>query len=163
MTKRESNFLDTLTGLIPGYAGYADREARRSQDKRLRDHVAEQLDRCKRHLDGLIFLATQRGALEGLDEIDRLKQLVGTCADSLRHAAYGASGLMDDVVVKAADLEKVYKHDLGLNGQAEDLGTTIASLTSETFKEALPGIRQKAKDLQKAIEQRDGLLREVFD
>ena len=162
MSKREPGFLDTLAGLIPGYRGYAERDARRSQDKRLRDHVAEQLDRSKRALDGVIYLATQRGVLDGLDDVDRLKQTIGTCADNLRHASYGASGLMDDIVVKAPDLDRVYQHDLGLHGQAEELATLVSSLTSETYQAALADVRKKAQALQKAIAQREDLFREVF-
>ena len=162
MTKRPADFLDRLAGLIPGYTGYAERTERRSQDKRLRDHVADQLDRSKHGMDGLIYLATQRGVLDGLDDVDRVKQVLGTCADSLRHASYGASGLMDDVVVKTADLDRVYQHDLGLHAQAEELAMIVSSLTSETYQAALPDVRKKAQALQKAIQQREDIFREVF-
>ena len=162
MSQRQPSFLDSLAGLIPGYTGYAERDTRRSQDKRLRDHVAEELDRAKRQLDGLVGLILQRGELDGLDQVDSLKRVVGTCADSIRHASYGESGLMDDVVVKAADLERVFQNDLGLHAQAEALTTIISSLTSATYLSGLPDARQMARDLEKAIQQREDLLREVF-
>ena len=162
MTQRQPNFLDTLAGLIPGYTGYAERDKRRSQDKRLRDHVALELDRSKRQLDVLIEMVVQRGELEGLDEVDALKRAVGTCADTLRHAPAGASGLMDDVVVKEADLERVLQHDHDLHSKAEELTTSISSLTSATFRAAIPDVRRLVRDFEKAIQQREAILSEVF-
>lgn len=162
MSQRQPNFLDTLAGLIPGYTGYAERETRRSQDKRLRDHVAQELDRSNRFLDSLIGLVLERGDLEGLDQVDSLKRVVGTCADSLRNASYGESGLMDDIVVKTADLERVLQNDHGLHAQAEELSVAISALTSATYLSGLPDVRQMAKGLEKAIQQREDLLREVF-
>jgi DNA repair ATPase RecN len=158
MSPRQPSFLDTLAGLIPGYTGYAEREKRRSQDKRLRDHVALELDRSKRQLDVLIEMALQRGELEGLDEVDALKRSIGTCADT----PAGASGLMDDVVVKEADLDRVLQHDHGLHAKAEELTTSISSLTSSTFRAALGDVRRLVRELENAIQQRDTILSEVF-
>jgi hypothetical protein len=162
MSLREPNFLDKLLGIIPGYAGYADRESRRGQDKRLRDHVAAELDRGKHSLDGLVSLVTQRGEIEGLDEVDTLKRAVGTCADKLRHASYGESGFRDDVSIESDDLGRVYQKDAAIHSLAEDLTASFAALTSDTFRASLPDLRRKVDELKAAIAEREDILREVF-
>jgi hypothetical protein len=163
MTTRQPNLIDKLAGFIPGYRGYAERETRRAQDKRLREHLADQLDRSKRHLDRVSRELTDAGELEPLDGLDGLKRVIGTSADSIRHAQAGGSGLMDDVVVKAEDLDRVHAHDLELHGQVHALIAAVESLSAENAETEAPAVRELASGLLLAVERRDAILREVFE
>ena len=162
MTLRQPGFLDKLLGLVPGYKGYAQRDARRTADAALRAHVAAGLDRCKHHVDDIALELAREKRLDGLDELDRLARRLGTAADSIRHAQHGGSGLMDDVVVKAEDLERVHEGDLALHEQAESLEELVRALTPADVPAGLPSRLEAASELVAAIERRNELFGEVF-
>ena len=162
MTSRLPNIIDKIAGFIPGYKSFAAREERRDSDKRLRVHVADTLDASKRHVDDLVLTLTDAGELSGLDKADRLKRRIGTCADLIRLAEYGASGLMDSETIEEADLERVHEHDLGLLDQARDTVGQVEALTAENFAESLAGVRSSVDDMLAAIERRAELLKETF-
>ena len=163
MTRREPNLIDKLAGLIPGYKGYADRETRRADDRALRGHVAARLDAAKAHVDALVRQLTAKGSLGGLDELDALERLLGRCADRTRMASEGETGLMDDVVVKADDLERVHEHDMGLDAQVKEAAAAVAALTEADVPSGIDAVRRKLQDLLDALAAREDLLHEVFD
>jgi hypothetical protein len=161
MTKREPGFLDKLMGFVPGYRGYAERDARRTADGKLRAHVATRLDAAKRHVHDAITARSREGRMDGLDALDRLGRRLGTCANTIRHAEHGGSGLMDDVVVKAEDLDRVYQEDLALHDQAEQLGNDLERLR-DGKDESVEALLDQATALLSAIERRDEIFEEVF-
>ena len=158
MTQRQPNLIDTIAGFIPGYRGYAARETRRAQDKRLREHVAGVLDRGKRRLDQVALELVDAGRLEPLDDLDRLRRVFGRCADTLRFAEAGGSGLMDDVVVKDEDLDRVHAHDLTLLESAQALATAAEALTAATAEDGVAALRTQAEQLLRSIESRATVL-----
>lgn len=163
MSRRKPNLIDTLAGFIPGYRGYADRDARRSADKLLRESVAAHLVRVQKDVDDLVLRRVDAGRLEGLDDLDRLKRELGSCADALRHAPAGGSGLMDDVVVTAADLDRVHHHDLDLQQAANDLGAAVSAAVATGDAEAVLKLRPRVSEMKDAIARRDDVLHQVFD
>lgn len=162
MARREHGLLDKIAGLIPGYASFTAKESRRDADKALRDHVAATLDQGKKHLDDLVLQLTDEGALGELDDIDRLKRRVATCADSIRHVPYGESGLMDEVVVDEGDLQRVYEHDFGLLDQARLVAAALRDLGTDGLPEALRSTRELVDEMQAQVDKRDEILKEVF-
>lgn len=163
MPQRNSNLIDKLAGIIPGYRGYADRDARRIADKRLRENVATDLIRAQSDIHDLVLRRVEAGRLIGLDELDRFARELGTCADALRHAPAGGSGLMDDVVIKAADLDRVHQHDLDLRQAASELVAAVASASRETDSDDLLALRPRMHELRDAIRHRESVLHQVFD
>jgi hypothetical protein len=163
MTRRQPNLIDKVAGIIPGYKGYADRDARRSTDKMLREGVAAHLIRMCAHVDDVILRSVDAGRLEGLDDLDRLKRQLGTSADAFRHAPAGGSGLMDDIVVTAADLDRVHQHDLELQQSAADLGAALGAAAEAGDGAAVLALRPRVNALREAIARRDDVLRQVFD
>ena len=161
MTKREHGFLDKLMSFVPGYRGYADRDARRTADGKLRAHVATRLDASKRHVDEAITARTREGRMDGLDALDRLGRRLGTCANTIRHAQRGGSGMMDDVLVSAEDLDRVYQEDLALHEQAEQLANDMEHLRDGKV-ETVQALLERATALLTAIERRDEIFEEVF-
>ncbi len=162
MTQRTPNIIDKLASLVPGYRGYVERESRRIVDKHLRTHVADRLDASKRDLDALALRMTDAGEMSGLGDVDRLKRLIGQCADTLRHASAGESGLMDDRVIKEAELERVHQHDLDLEAQVGEAVETVSRVEIEGLRERMTEIRGLFQALLREIERRDEILREVF-
>jgi hypothetical protein len=163
MTRRQPHLVDKLAGLIPGYRGYADRDARRSADKMLRESVAARLVRIQRDVDDLVLTRIDAGKLEDLDELDRLKRELSACADAFRHAPAGGSGLMDDIAVTAADLDRVHHHDLDLQQAANDLGAAVAAAVATGDADAVLKLRPRVSEMKDAIARRDDVLHQVFD
>ena len=163
MSRRKPNLIDTLAGFIPGYRGYADRDARRSADKLLRESVAAHLVRVQKDVDDLVLRRVDAGRLEGLDDLDRLKRELGSCADALRHAPAGGSGLMDDVVVTAADLDRVHQHDLNLEASATELVGAVAASSASGDADAVLALRPRVRQLKDEIARREDVLHQVFE
>ncbi len=161
MTRRPPNLLDRLAGLIPGYRGYADRESRRTTDKTLRQSIASQLDRMKRDVDGVVLALTDSGRMDGLADLDRLKREIGACADAIRLAPAGGSGWLDDVVVRAEDLDRAHDHDLTLQQAVTDLAGAMALAASSGDATALTSLSNRVKELRDDIARRESVLREM--
>lgn len=162
MAEREPNILDRLLDKIPGYRGFADKDARRGVDKALRDHVGGRLDALKRGVERVSAELVNAGQLEGLHELDRLRHRLGTCADRIRHAPYGESGWMDDRIVTAEELDRLHEHDLGVEGQVDALAEAFEALTAENAGDQVGVLRDRVEDVLCAIEKRDDILTEVF-
>lgn len=163
MTRRQPNLIDRIAGFIPGYRGYADRESRRTTDKLLRDSVAARLIGIQKCVDDVVLRRVDAGQLRGLDDLDRLKRELGTCADAFRHAPVGGSGLMDDNVVKADDLDRVLQHDLSLEQAVTTLADAFAQAAFADDAAALLALRPQVKALREAIAQRETVMNQVFD
>ena len=163
MTQRQRNLIDKLAGLIPGYRGHADRDARRTSDKLLRESIAAQLILMQRDVDTLMLERVDEGNLGGLDDLDRLKRELGACADAFRHAPAGGSGLMDDMVVTAADLDRVLQHDLDLQQVTVELGAALADPAAAGDGDAVLALRPRVRALRDSIARREDVLRQVFD
>jgi hypothetical protein len=185
MDERQRNVFERLASLIPGYDGFADKERRRTADQALRRHLASRIDGLKRRLDDTTRELARSGVLDGLDRLDRLKQRLGTCADTLRHAPHGEGGWSDDWIVTAEDLNRVHEHDEGLHATVDAVADAIAAIhaksvagtdakgvagtdaksvtaiDAKTVAEALGPARAKVDELREAIERRDVLLSEV--
>lgn len=162
MTLREPNVLDKLGSLIPGYLGHADRELRRTSDQRLRHALAQVLDECKSALYPVIDQLVSAGRLDAIGQVHGLQRQLGTCADTIRYAQAGGSGLMDATKVGAAELDRAHAHDLELHERATSLAAAVRAVTLATLEPSLAAARARADELLSAIRQRDAIFQEVF-
>ena len=163
MKQRKRNVIDGIAGLIPGYRGYAEREARRTSDKLLRESVAAHLIRIQKSVDDVVLRRVDAGQLRGLDELDRLKRELGICADAFRHAPAGGSGLMDDHVIGADDLDRVLQHDLELEQAVVALADAFTEASAGDDAAALLALRPHVKQLRDSIARRETVMNQVFD
>lgn len=163
MSQRQPNLIDKLAGLIPGYRGYADRDARRGADKRLRESVATLLTAARRDVHDVVLRRVETGRLNGLDALDRMAQELGMAADALRYAPAGGSGLMDDIAVTAADLDRVHRHDLDVQLIAQDFCTALSEACATGDAEAVLALRPRIRELREAVARREGLFHQIFD
>lgn len=161
MSRRDPNIIDRLAGLIPGYRGYADRDGRRGSDKMLRDSVAAELTRAQAAVRELVLTLTDRNQTASLGDLDRLAREIGTCADAIRMAPTGGSGLMDDVVVKAADLDRAHAHDLELKEKATELTAAVATAAATGDAAQVLALAGRVKEIRDGIARREDVLREV--
>ena len=126
------NFFEQLMRILPGYAGYADKEARRETDHQLRLHLAGQLGEAKSAFDALTRdLTKQPGGLELLDQTGSITKLLEKVIDRLKFADYGYAGFFDTAKVQEAQLEALYQFDLDLAQSVESLKARAAGLAPD--------------------------------
>ena len=114
MPVSEKNFLERIASHVPGIGGYREREARRENDRRIREYLAARLDEGRTALNALRNEATDRGELKVLNAIGRLDRTLQKSVSSLRYADYGFSGLFDALKIGEAELDQIYAYDATL-------------------------------------------------
>lgn len=108
------NALEKLMNAIPGFKGYREKELRRDADGLQREHLAKQLEGCKRALDEAANAATRGGALDAINDVETARKRLDKIVARIRYADRGYAGFLDTIKVDEAALERVYQFDLGL-------------------------------------------------
>lgn len=150
--------LQTLMSSIPGFEGYHDRQVRRQADKMVREHLVSLLDNVGRALDNMIEKWSRTKGLQHLDDLDRVRSVLGRVRDSLRYAGYGYTGWFDAVKIKKDELDALYEYDLSLQGQIGEVGTAVEALANADDKDIQAAIDRAICTIEKlgdAVAQRE--------
>jgi hypothetical protein len=153
--------LQKLGSLVPGYAGYADRERRRESDQALRLSVAARLGAARAALDRRTAECARTGRFDVLEPLDAVSRRVAALADAVRHAPAGYSALFDAGTVDAAELDRLYNLDLEVQSACERLVEEAERLPAAVDQEALERVEQLQEDADAALRRRTESLREV--
>ncbi len=165
MEDKESSRLFKLLKLIPGYSGYARREARREMDKKLRDEIARVLDGRRRKLDELVREASAAGMIRILNDIGRLQKRLERTADLIRHASYGESPFLALEKIGEEELEMLYGYDLDLKERADRLAEQLDALSAaveEDLRQAIAAIIEGLGEFDSLIAERRRYITEEF-
>jgi len=122
------NLLESILRYIPGFRGYLEKEYRRESDELEREWLADRLQRSKRAIDELTRPLADRGQIDALPQVDRLRGRLDKLIARIRGAMQGYSGFFDLVRVREDVLDRVYEHDVGLMQQVDALGRAIEQL-----------------------------------
>lgn len=140
--------LEKVVGMIPGFNGYMQKEARREADKLLRDTIAT---RYGQQLDRLATLQTQLISSGGLEYVDDLQDAVTRLqrfVDTVKTAERGYSGFFDAVKVKEAELAKLYAFDNALLDNAGQVTAAVDAVEAAVnSNEGLPAAIRKLSAL----------------
>ncbi len=147
--------LKGLMEKIPGYRGYAEKEARREADKELRDAVAaafaSQVTRVSRVQEQLI----NNGDFDTATQLDRVIGRLQHLADRIRTASYGYTGFFDDDVVNTGVLDRLYAFDLQMANGIDAIGSLINELSEATNVAATAAaLVDKLDELHRTFDQR---------
>jgi len=153
--------IDRLGSLVPGYAGYADRETRRECDQVLRLAVASRLGAARAALDRRTAECARTGRLDVLEPLDSLSRRVGALADALRHAPAGYAALLDAATVDAAQLDRIYAFDLEAREAGERVFDVAERVRAGADAEALDPLEAAVAAAEEALRRRGEVLREV--
>jgi hypothetical protein len=150
MTKsKAAALLEKLSRMVPGIAGYQDRERRRDSDKAVRDNIAALLARCRQRVSermNEISHAGGRGSLFAIGKLEGVNTLLEHIEDEVRYAPQGYAGWFDREGVSLEDLERLYEYDLFLlemAGRIPDIVGPAADCDTE---------KSWVKDLRREIE-----------
>ena len=108
------NVLEGIANAIPGFKGYRDKELRRDADRLEREHLASQLEACKKGLNDASAAASRSGALDAINDIETARKRLDKVIARVRYADRGYSGFFDTVKVDETVLARVYEFDLAL-------------------------------------------------
>ena len=129
MTKpRAAALLEKITRIIPGIAGYQDRETRRDADRAVRIKAADEVARCRAMLSEAMNDLSRSGGFRNLKmagKLERMATRLERTEDELRYAPSGYAGWFDSVGITLEDLERLYEYDLGLLSAAQALAEYI--------------------------------------
>ena len=139
------NFLEKMFRIVPGYGGYAEKEARRNTDKVLRMHLTGQMEEAKTSFDRFMSEMTkQKGHLELMAEASSIVKLLEKVIDRLKFADYGYAGFFDSHKVLEPQLDALYQFDQELSQAILELKAKVAALRPEPAELAalLAGLRK---------------------
>src|SRR5262245_37636029 len=108
------NFLEQLANAVPGFKGYREKELRRDADRLQREHLASQLEQCKKMLDQASRDITRSGPLDAMNDVESARKKLDKAVARVRFADRGYAGFFDAIKVDEQMLERVYQFDLGL-------------------------------------------------
>jgi hypothetical protein len=119
------NVLEGIANAIPGFKGYRDRELRRDADRLEREHLAAQLEGCKKGLNDASAAVSRSGSLDAVNDIETARKRLDKVIARVRYADRGYSGFFDTVKVDEAMLARVYEFDLAL---VDDANAVVAAV-----------------------------------
>ena len=155
---KAAELLQKITRIIPGIAGYQDREERRDADKAIRTKAADEVAKCRGLLSENMNDLSRSGGLRNLRIIGNLERLatkLERTEDELRFAPSGYAGWFDSVGINLEDLEKLYEYDLGLLSAAQALPEFLGDVSHiGTDQDWTSGLDEALRNLWDAFEGR---------
>ena len=106
--------LESVARLVPGYRGYAAKEDRREEDKRLRMQVARCLRESSQDLHRAVRTLPFSGLPSGLNRLGQLTRRFDRLVEDVLHSAYGYPGFFEPVRVDERRLELLYRADIAI-------------------------------------------------
>jgi hypothetical protein len=122
------NWFESITGKIPLYNGYKEKEKRREADVLLREHLANQLSEQLSHAEDVASQMLTGPGMMQLDEMGKGNTRLQTLIDKIKTAAQGYAGLFDAVKVKEDELDILYEFDYGMLLKVDEVAQAIDGL-----------------------------------
>jgi len=160
----ERNLLERLRARIPGFSGFADRELRREVDKLQREEIARAVRRVKDRLRETSREHADEGRLGPLDRFGRIDARLDGLAERIRFADYGASGLFAPDKIGEPELERLYRHDLSLLDDVDELGRLAGEVPAPGGGDpepALDALLDRVRELERKWGDRDTVIADV--
>lgn len=124
--ERSPSFLEKIGSLVPGYAGYADREGRRQCDKILRSQVSVVLQQARSVIEERLATVIAEKKFELMADLEQCRKRLDTLAEKVKYAPYGESSFFSDAQVRGPELEEIYRTDLELMEKVKAFMTVVS-------------------------------------
>lgn len=155
--------LERLIARIPGFKGYQEKQARRTADRLLRDHLAEQLDQ---RLDRLIRIEKRildSGGLMLMSATRSVKTKLQTYRDRVKTAAPKYDGMWAQIKIGAEELDKIYAFDEAQLTYLDAIDAALDAVeksigSDEDLRAALDGLTAAVQEANDAFQLRDDVI-----
>jgi len=156
--------VERLARLVPGVAGYQDREGLRETDKQVRVYVGELLGSVARDLEPAEQRLADAGTLDRLPALDRIGRRIGMLADRVRLASYGFAGVFALHKIRERELASLHDFDARLVETIPGLQAAVRGMAEKAdqdtgFAEALRGAEEALQRVERTLDERDRLAR----
>ncbi|HEX9880574.1 MAG TPA: hypothetical protein VGB25_10300 [Candidatus Binatia bacterium] len=115
--------VERLARIVPGVAGYQDKEKSRESDKNIRLHLSAELDGLKRELEGDKRRIMNGKDLSLLPALDSLTAKLDKLSNTVKYASRGYRAVFDEHKVDLVKLDALCNFDLRL---VDEVGTLKA-------------------------------------
>ena len=117
--------LESVARLVPGYRGYAAKEDRREEDKRLRTQIARCLRDVSQDLHRTLRTLPFEGLPAGLNRLGQVAKRLDRLVEDVLHSAYGYPGFFEPVRVDERRLELLYRADIAVAEAVQGLTAEV--------------------------------------
>ncbi len=149
--QRKKTIFDRIGALIPGYAGYAERDSRRICDKALRSELAMRMNNLEEKLTKRMEKALAQKQFGEMKMLEKLRKQLNTLGDKTRYATYGNSSFFADTQIAQDDLQQLYQLDL-------DLSDLLDSIENCTHSENWTDLEIELSGYDVKLTERNGFL-----
>jgi hypothetical protein len=155
--------LERIIASIPGFRGYHEKQARRTADRLIREHIAAELDK---RIDRLIR-AEKRilddGGLKYMSATRSAKTKLQTYRDRVETAAPKYDGMWAQIKIGTEELDKIYAFDEAQLQYLQDIDRELGVLeetlkTPEGIPDALDGLVAMVAEADDAFKLRDDVI-----
>jgi hypothetical protein len=150
---RSVNIFDKIGSLIPGYAGYAERNNRRQCDKLLREKIAGMINSSEKLMAKRIAASIKTNEHTQLNESEECRKKMNTIHDKIKFAPYGESAFFSSAQLKENELFAIYQKDLALLDKSNEINQLISDSDCKT-------ILNKIDALEGMLNERNGFIKE---
>jgi hypothetical protein len=155
--------LERLVRIIPGVAGYQDKETSRETDKTLRLRLTTELEQVKRELeeDKRRLMAKKEFAL--LPALDGVASKLDKLGNLVKYAGRGYRGIFDTYKLDQKKLDQLYTFDLGLLDGLEAIKTLVKQVHDShgdpvVLQKTIDDLSRSLDQLEKTISTRQNIL-----
>jgi hypothetical protein len=156
MTKRNINIIDKIGKLIPGYEGYAIRDQKRNEDKKVRLSISSYLDQCEIKIIDYQKKLIQNNQIHDSQEWEIARKKLNTFSSKVKNTSYGETSFFNENQIKEDELDVIYTLDLELMERTSLILKTIESEINITLSPAL--VNNQIEELNKLLLKRINFL-----
>jgi hypothetical protein len=160
-----SDAMKKLVRIVPGIAGYQDRETLRDTDKAVRLKLADELQEIRLSIEAEKKLLMEKKDFSVLPALDRITSLLDKTAHIAKFSSRGYSGMFDTFRFTDEKINKLYSFDLGLfddigciRASAKDIHDSVADTAA--MRNAINRMSDAIGGLEKKFSSRQDILTE---
>jgi hypothetical protein len=158
-----SDAMKKLARILPGIAGYQDRETLRDTDKAVRLKLAGELEGIRLSIEAGKRLLMEKKDLSLLPVLDAITSLLDKTANLSRFSSRGYSGMFDTFRFTDEKISKLYSFDLGLFDDIESIRESAKELhdsaaDAAAMKDAITRMSDAIGGLEKKFTSRQDIL-----
>ena len=152
MTKRNVNIFDKIGTLIPGYNGYAARDEKRNDDKKLRDELSRIINQTETLIEKHQQQLIKTGEMNLCKEWEIARKSLNTLYTKVKNATYSESSFFSNNQIKETELDEIYNIDYEIAERVHLIYKTADADINEVMSAGL--IINQVKEVGNILNQR---------